>query len=376
MRLLVSIIFLNYFTCTFGFLSFFQNPPQYKYAKEYYDFLVKYDKIESDPKHKLRLLGTNKDNFVRKREQNYHIFENNLCKIREHNKYCSESDFSLDLNQFADTHLFDESFKGVKKHSECDDCENCDCNDTNILLKNFKYFNFNDICKYISKSVVSLRKSDLDPNINWQSDEIPIKNQKNCGSCWAFASTTNIQYLMQIHDMDQVHLSEQELVDCSKKNSGCQGGLMHLAFDYIIKKKGLMSDFDYPYVARNQACSKKQFPRVKGSDIKNYEFTVPRSIADMKRSLKNGPISIAIDANNLMFRFYKNGVLDVPENYATEINHAVLLLGYGNDKNGGYWIIQNSWGKQWGDNGYAKIRIREGDGVLLSQLYGVYPIIK
>ena len=100
---------------------------------------------------------------------------------------------------------------------------------------------------------------------------------------------------------------------------------------------------------------------------------IPRSVIDIKASLKKGPISIALDASPFEFRFYKNGIIDLSPNNRSRLNHAVLLVGYETNINGSYWIIQNSWGENWGDNGYAKIKIENGDGVLLSQLYGVFP---
>ena len=112
---------------------------------------------------------------------------------------------------------------------------------------------------------------------------------------------------------------------------------------------------------------------IDGSDIKNYEFIIPKSKIDIMASLQNSPIAIALDANSFVFRFYKDGVIDIPINENSNINHAVLLTGYDTDVNGTYWIIQNSWGEKWGDNGFAKIRATDGEGVLLSQIYGVYP---
>ena len=73
------------------------------------------------------------------------------------------------------------------------------------------------------------------------------------------------------------------------------------------------------------------------------------------------------------FQFYKEGVIDIPSNHSQNLNHAVLLVGVDSDENGLHWIIQNSWGSKWGDNGFARIRAIDGDGVLLSNLYGVYP---
>ena len=173
---------------------------------------------------------------------------------------------------------------------------------------------------------------------------------------------------------------------------------MDLAMDYCMENDGLTSNKDYPYTARDGKCALKcdsdcdnegcdhdcdhecsdtnkltDIKKVKGSKFRDYKYVIPRSILDIKASLKNSPISIALDASHFAFRFYKNGVIDVPPSNSDQLNHAVLLTGYGKDENGTYWVIQNSWGETWGDNGFCKIRAKNGDGVLLCQLYGVYP---
>ena len=89
------------------------------------------------------------------------------------------------------------------------------------------------------------------------------------------------------------------------------------------------------------------------------------------KSLQNGPVCIAIDANSFIFRFYKSGIIDIALK-SSEINHAVILTGYDYNENGTYWIIQNSWGKDWGDDGYVKLKAIDGEGILSCQLYGVY----
>ena len=182
---------------------------------------------------------------------------------------------------------------------------------------------------------------------------------------------------MNLNNYTYKRLSEQELVDFSEDNNGCSGGLMHLAYKYIVDNQGLVSDEDYPYFIGSPSkdtVNMSLFERVNGSNITDYDFIIPSSVRDMKESLQLGPISIALDASSFIFRFYKEGVIDLPGNYSADINHAVLLTGYEQDENGSYWIIQNSWGESWGEKGFARIRIKNGNGVLLCQLYGVYPL--
>lgn len=338
------------------------NSYDFKYAKEYYDFLLDYDII---PKNRL-LTEQNSSKyeiFCKKRLDNYKIFEKNLANINEFNQ---NSSFLLGINQFADTY------------------------DYNDLMEN-QLINSKDIIKNDFLGIVQILKNpneylikynNISNSLIWDDKILPkVKNQGRCGSCWAFSTTGSIEGLMRINKYDVSRLSEQELVDCSNNNYGCGGGLMHLAMDYIIDNNGLTSNDNYPYTATDNECKLSCndtgnltiFDKVKGSKIKDYRFTIPRSIIDIKTSLKHGPISIALDASPFAFRFYKSGIIDIPNTNSSQINHAVLLTGYDTDVNGTYWIIQNSWGETWGDNGYAKIRVRNGDGVLMCQLYGVYP---
>lgn len=338
---------------------------QFDYAEEYYNFLTEYDII---PENRLLLSDQNNSKyeiFCKKRYENYKIFEKNIKNIEEFNK---NSSFILGINQFADTYDYDDLMENefIKKK---DIIKNDFIGIVQILKNPTEY-----ISKYanISKSFI------------WDEKIVPkVKNQGRCGSCWAFSTTGSVESLMRINNINISRLSEQELVDCSSQNFGCGGGLMHLAMDYIINNNGLTSNENYPYTASDNECkfqcinkteNSSLIDRINGSNINDYRFTIPRSIIDIKSSLRNGPISIALDASPFEFRFYKSGVIDIPNYNSSRINHAVLLTGYDTDNNGTYWIIQNSWGKTWGDDGYAKIRVKNGDGVLLSQLYGVYPI--
>ena len=340
----------------------------YTYAKEYYDFLVKYNLLEDE---NYLLLSENNfyDRIIELRKDKYNIFVNNYLNIEKHNL---NSNFKLGINQFADSIDFSNDYYPPDLMIHKIDKKTIYKNDFlsffQILKKPFNYFK-----KY----------QNFEDQIIWTENDIlsEVKDQKNCGSCWAFSSTGAIESKMRLKNFTIDRLSEQELVDCSKKNKGCNGGLMEYAFDYIIENKGLTSNKLYPYNATTSKCkicknsTELIYERVYGSNFTEYEFTVPRSKLDLLASLNMGPVSIAIDANSFFFRFYKSGVIDIPSNYSTNLNHAVLLTGYSKDENGTYWIIQNSWGKSWGDNGYAKLRYIDGDGVLLCQVYGVYPLI-
>ena len=384
-----------------------QKKDHYFYAKEYYEYLLEFNIIK---KTNLLLSGSNDYiSYAKNREKNYRIFENNLIKINQHND--NNQNCKLSINQFTDEiDFFDLNQEMEEKYQEEKNTIFPDFYDVNKELsdkhkenKNIINQDFYAVSKILKNPIEYLKLySNLPPKKIWGKKILSdVKNQGRCGSCWAFSTTSSIESFMRINNYTVERLSEQQLVDCSKENNGCNGGLMHQAYDYIIKNKGLLSNNDYEYVAEDQVCQiningnnscdcKKSLSvnntnvtntcdcknikkNIGGSDIKNYEFIIPKSKIDIMASLQNSPIAIALDANSFVFRFYKEGVIDIPINKNSNINHAVLLTGYDTDVNGTYWIIQNSWGEKWGDNGFAKIRATDGEGVLLSQIYGVYP---
>jgi C1A family cysteine protease len=222
-----------------------------------------------------------------------------------------------------------------------------------------------------------LKKKNENIRVNWNNTEYlsPVKDQGQCGSCYAFSTTNVLETFMRINNYTVDRLSEQQIVDCSPNDYGCEGGFMHTSFDYIIDNKGLLTNDNYKYMGITQNCTtSKTDQNVVGSNITEYQFVIPSSVQDLKDCVMKTPIAIAVDANNVYFRFYKKGVIDVPLQQNNVLNHAVVLVGFDYDEDGMYWIIQNSWGKDWGDNGFCKIRAQEGNGVLLCQKYGIYPV--
>lgn len=341
----------------------------FKYSTDYYQHLIKYDLIKSSS----MLLSSSPDPSLTwsiKRFKNYQIFVDNLEKIQQFNQQSEE--LKLDMNQFGDQYDFDYN---------CQQKCHLDINNQISTQQDFTKFKrppFLGLKKTIRNifKPLFLKNKKTPSNKNWKLFLPPVKNQFHCGSCWAFSTTNSIETLMNSQNYTYTRLSEQELVDFSEENDGCGGGLMHLAYDYIIENQGLVSDKDYSYIIgspHKDTVNITSFERVNGSQIKDYEFIIPRSIQDIKESLQHGPIAIALDASSFLFRFYRKGIIDVPRNFSRDINHAVLLTGYEQDENGTHWIIQNSWGESWGEQGFARIRVKNGNGVLLCQLYGVYP---
>ena len=337
----------------------------YNLAKEYYFY-----KTNSASTLYLESGGINNNyiNFAKTNEKNYRIFKSNWFKVTNHNK---QNEYKLQLNKFADQ----VDFNTQDYHS--------DLMNRTIDYNNKISFNILDKVKEIYNTIFSNHPKEVD----WRKSEhlSTVKNQKSCGSCWAFSSTSALEAFLRNNDLKVDRLSEQELVDCSKENYGCQGGLMDKAFDYCINNNGLHSNKNYPYLAKNNDCMNgcsidlnncTDTDKVFGSGDFSYQYTQSNSINSLKEAVIKNPVPIAINANTPIFRFYSEGIIEDNINIPSELNHAVLLVGYKYDKKGLYWIIQNSWGDDWGDNGYIKVRGKEGEGVLSCQIYGVYPIKK
>jgi len=176
----------------------------------------------------------------------------------------------------------------------------------------------------------------------------PVKDQGQCGSCWAFSTTGSTEGAVQIKTGKLTSVSEQQLVDCAgaEGNQGCNGGLMDNGFEYIIKNGGIGSEASYGYTAKDGSC--KTVASV--STISGYKDVKVGDEADLMSAVNIGPVSVAIEADQSGFQFYSGGVFS--GSCGKQLDHGVLLVGYGTDSGKDYWRIKNSWGASWGDSGY------------------------
>ena len=173
---------------------------------------------------------------------------------------------------------------------------------------------------------------------------------------------------------DLIEFSEQQLVDCDHENYGCDGGYMHLAFNYTINNNWLLPSQHYPYNAKRGFCNgfvNKNSP----INLLSYGFVRYGDEEDLKYVLAtNGPVSVAIDVSeygNLMY--YQEGIFTDATCSSMNLNHAVLLVGYGTDFiHGDYWIIKNSWGSNFGEKGYFRLKRNKNMCGIASM--AVYPI--
>jgi cathepsin L len=183
----------------------------------------------------------------------------------------------------------------------------------------------------------------------------PVKNQGQCGSCWSFSTTGAVEGRSVISNGQvtgtPVPLSEQNLVDCDHTDSGCDGGLMDYAFEFVKTNGGLCSETDYPYTATDGNSCKTSCHKYDA--ISGYQDVKQKSTSDMEAAICEGPVSIAIEADQSSFQLYNGGVLT--SRCGTNLDHGVLLVGMGTDGSNKYWKVKNSWGSSWGEQGYIRL---------------------
>eukprot|EP01113_Clastostelium_recurvatum_P021814 TRINITY_DN258_c0_g2_i1.p1 TRINITY_DN258_c0_g2~~TRINITY_DN258_c0_g2_i1.p1 ORF type:complete len:358 (+),score=79.83 TRINITY_DN258_c0_g2_i1:90-1076(+) len=176
-----------------------------------------------------------------------------------------------------------------------------------------------------------------------------VKDQGQCGSCWAFSVVGSTEAAHFFATNNLVGLSEQQLVDCTLKDglAGCNGGSFPPAFQYIINNGGIDSESAYPYTAKTGTQCKYN-PADKAATIRSYTKVPSGNEAAFADALNKSPVSIAIDASHNSFQLYKSGIYYEPSCSSSALDHGVLAVGYDTD----YYIVKNSWGTAWGQQGY------------------------
>uniref|UniRef100_A0A336MJU0 CSON002170 protein n=1 Tax=Culicoides sonorensis TaxID=179676 RepID=A0A336MJU0_CULSO len=262
------------------------------------------------------------------------IFERNLADVMEHNaRYLSGMEtYEKGVNQFSDLTYeeFAELYLGEK-------------------------ISFNELMTNADGWIEKPLRRQLAPeSYSWDTKDVPVKNQAQCGSCWAFASVASVEMRYKRFHNKSYTLAEQELVDCETTSHGCSGGWSDLALEYM-RDNGLSFEKDYPYKGKDEKChaSNENKSPVK---VVNVCSTPKDEVSYKDHFYQYGPLVVYYFVDN-NFKQYKGGIFSSKtcnvENAG--INHAVLLMGYGSEKDVKYWLVRNSWGKSFGESGHFRI---------------------
>lgn len=287
------------------------NLSENEYQVRFLDFVKKYEK--SYEPHEI--------------DYRYNVFKMNVDKIMDHNN--NNLSWRMDINKFAD--LTSDEFSDIYKTGL-----KMETRERSLKGTERPVFYFDST-------------KELPSEVDWvaKGAVTAVKDQGQCGSCWAFSTTGSVEGAYFLSSGKLVSFSEQELVDCSEDegNQGCNGGLMDNAFTYL-ESSGICKESDYKYTATDGKCKKC----TSVTKISSFVDVEPNNEQALMQAVSKQPISVAIEADQSSFQFYSSGVLTA--DCGSQLDHGVLLVGYG-DLNGiPYWRIKNSWGSDWGDQGY------------------------
>ncbi|KAL2333505.1 hypothetical protein Fmac_014718 [Flemingia macrophylla] len=274
-------------------------------------------------------------NAFGEKDTRFHVFKDNLRFIQHHN--AQNHTYKLGLNKFAD--ITNDEYRAM-------------------------YFATNTHAKrrlVKPKTTTAHRYTynagDRFPlHVDWRlkGAVAPIKDQGSCGSCWAFSTIATVEAINKIVTGKFVSLSEQELVDCDRAyNQGCNGGLMDYAFRFIINNGGIDTDKDYPYRGVDGICDPTK-KNAKVVQIDGFEDVPSYNENALKKAVAHQPVSVAIEASGRELQLYQSGVFT--GRCGTGLDHGVVVVGYGSEHGQDYWLVRNSWGTGWGEDGYFKLQ--------------------
>ncbi|XP_074601850.1 cathepsin L-like [Brevipalpus obovatus] len=263
--------------------------------------------------------------------QRHSIFVQNMEKVRQHNERAKNGkvSYTLGMNKFADL-TFEEFSK--------------------------THFGYSNKGKFSApRTHVKRDVSALPASVDWRTKGIvtEVKDQGNCGSCWAFSAVASMESAHAQSTGKLVELSEQNLVDCSgpEGDMGCNGGLMDNAFNYTITNGGIDTETSYPYVGEDENC---EFNKANvGLTLKSYTDVPSGDESSLADAVSRGVVSVAIEAT-FELQMYSGGIYSSACESPAQLNHGVTAVGYGTQDGQDFWIVKNSWGQNWGEQGYFR----------------------
>ena len=303
----------------------------------YYMSLPSFEDTARTAFHKFKIEHNKSYGSKNELEYRFGVFKNALKKIEEVNNDSTKR-YTLGINQFAD--LTFEEF-------------------SNQYL-NLKMEGNGDILE-TREEVPKVKVGALD----WRDVRGavgPVKDQGQCGSCWAFSTVCSLEYHYFKTTGKVGSFSEKELVDCAGSeygNYGCNGGLMSNAYDYIIPNQ-VGTEASYPYQPRTDACT-VDYQRSDRYGVKSYSFLPGGDVSDLINAIDRQVVSVAIEVQ-YSFQLYKSGVYHAEATCGNRRNHAVAAVGYNTQDSDPYFIVRNSWNVGWGDEGYIKMAVASGRG--------------
>ncbi|OHT02178.1 Crustapain [Tritrichomonas foetus] len=215
--------------------------------------------------------------------------------------------------------------------------------------------------KSLSKSKPLIKSTDkqIPESLDWRDRNLvnTIRNQMDCGSCWAFSAIASCEAAYSLVTGKLLQFSEQNLVDCVEDAFGCFGGWPSDSIDHIVTKQNgkFNSPNNYPYVAiKNFDCTFDEFLAI-GSVSGYYEVTKEDENDLLEKVANHGVVSVCIHSGDSEFKLYTGGIFDLPSCSKLFLDHAVDVVGYGSENGKDYWIVRNSWGNQWGEEGYVRM---------------------
>ncbi|TKY55678.1 Cysteine proteinase RD21a [Spatholobus suberectus] len=272
-------------------------------------------------------------NGLGEKNKRFQVFKDNLGFIQEHN--AQNHTYKLGLNKFAD--MTNEEYRAMYFGTKSDNERRV----TKTKSTGHRYaYNAGDR---------------LPLHVDWRlkGAVAPIKDQESCGSCWAFSTVATVEAINKIVTGKFVSLSEQELVDCDRAyNEGCNGGLMDYAFQFIIENGGIDTDKDYPYRGVDGVCDPTK-KNAKVVQIDGYEDVPSYDENALKKAVAHQPVSVAIEGSGRALQLYQSGVFT--GKCGSGLDHGVVVVGYGSENGVDYWLVRNSWGAGWGEDGYFKL---------------------